>query len=56
MSWHVVVRSRKEQSATLKDLLEALRAIDHLASMHQRGAIGQAQKIARAAIAKAEGK
>lgn len=42
--------------AAAPDLLEALRRIDRIACEHQRGAIGEAQAVARAAIAKAEGK
>lgn len=38
------------------ELLAALRAIDNLAIQHERGAIGKTQIVARAAIAKAEGK
>lgn len=39
--------------AAAPDLLEALQEIDRLASRHEAGAMGKAQKIARAAIAKA---
>ena len=37
-------------------LLRALYEVDALATRHGRGAIGRAQQIARAAIAKAEGR
>lgn len=39
--------------AAAPDLLETLQEIDRLASRHEAGAMGKAQKIARAAIAKA---
>lgn len=42
--------------AAAPGLLDALRDIDLLASRHEAGAVGKAQKIARAAIAKAEGR
>jgi hypothetical protein len=41
--------------AAAPDLLEALREIDLLATRHEAGAIGKAQKIARAAIASVDG-
>ena len=55
LDWQEHVALARQAADTIDELVRALREIDHVACMHKRGAIGEAQWIARAALRRATG-